>query len=448
MITVAALMMALQAGQITVGPAGRYSTITGALSNARAGDTVQVAAGVYEENPIITRPVALIGEQGAVIDGAGTGTVLTIHATAHVSGFKIRSSGARQSEEHAGILAVEADSLVIENNEFEDVLFGIYLKQSDFAVIRRNKITCKDVAIPLRGDGVRLWYSQRGMIKDNSVRKCRDMVIWFSNDTEVHNNTVSESRYGLHYMYSNHNRFEHNEFLNNEVGAFLMYSTGIVFRDNVFAGARGPMGRGLGFKDTDSVLAERNTLVRNAIGIFIDNSPQSAGVHNLFSDNVVAFNDIGVSLLPAVKANVFEGNSFLDNLTPVAVTGGGTAVANLWDGNYWSSYAGFDADDDGRGDSPFVYERLSDDILVKHEELKLFNFGPAASSINTLSRVLPLLRPTPIVIDSAPRLSPLGGFGRRQDQVKHPLVAAGFMAIAVSAVVVAVRLHGPFRSLS
>ena len=177
----------------------------------------------------------------------------------------------------------------------------------------------------------------------------------------------------------------------------LTNSTDIIFRDNVFADANGAMGRGLGFKDTDSIVAVGNTLVHNSIGIFIDNSPQSAGVHNFFSDNVIAFNEVGVSLLPSVKSNIFEGNTFLHNIAPVAVTGGGTAVANRWFDNHWSSYAGFDGDHDGHGDSPFVYERLSDDLLAKHEELKLFNLGPVASSLNTLSRVLPLLQPTPIV---------------------------------------------------
>jgi nitrous oxidase accessory protein len=447
-IAAAALFMTLQSGQITVGPAGDFHTITDALDMARTGDTVRVAAGVYEEHPVITQPVVLIGERGAVIDGAGAGVVLSIQAKALVSGFTIRSSGARQSDEHSGILAARADSLVIENNQFEDVLFGIYIKQSNFAVIRGNKIACKEVAIPLRGDGIRLWYSHGGLVEDNSVSKCRDLVIWFSNNTEVQGNAVSESRYGLHYMYSNHNRFEHNEFVSNEVGAFLMYSTDVVFRDNVFADATGPMGRGLGFKDTDSVVAVGNTLVRNTIGIFIDNSPQSVGVHNLFSDNLIAFNEVAVSLLPSVKSNIFERNTFLHNLTPVTVTGGGTAVANRWLDNYWSSYAGFDVDNDDHGDSPFVYERLSNDLLAKHEELKLFDLGPAAASLNTLSRVLPLLQPIPIVIDSAPRLSPVHHLDGRQEQPKHPLIAAGFSVVAVCAAALALRSRTPFRSRS
>ena len=446
MISALAFLLAVQGSLITVGPSGDYQTITEALERVRTGDTVRVAAGIYNEHPVITRHITLIGEEGAVIDGAGAGVVLTIEASARVSGFTIRSSGARQSEEHSGILALKADSLVIEDNKFDDVLFGIYVKQSNFVVIRGNQIACKDVSIPLRGDGIRLWYSHGGLIEDNTVDKCRDVVIWFSDNTQVRKNSVTDSRYGLHYMYSDHNEFKQNEFRNNEVGAFLMYSTDIVFRDNVFADAGGTMGRGLGFKDTDSVVAVGNTLVHNTIGISIDNSPQSTGVHNLFSDNVIAFNEVGVSLLPSVQSNVFEGNTFLDNVAPVAVTGGGTALANRWFDNHWSSYVGFDVDNDGHGDTPFVYERFSDDLLAKHEELRLFNLGPATSSLNILSRALPLLQPTPIVIDSAPRLLPPTDLEQGQGQTSNPFVAAGFMALAFCAIAITLRWRNPFRS--
>ncbi len=400
---IAALLLAAQT-TITVGPTGQHRTIADAVNAASAGDTVVVSPGVYREQPVITRPITLLGQPGAVIDGGGQGIVLTIRAQATISGFVIRASGARQVEEHAGILAEGAPGVVIEDNVLEDVLFGIYLKQSHNPLIRRNTVRGKDIAVAQRGDGIRLWYSHGGVIVGNVVTRVRDLVIWFSDSTVASDNRVSDSRYGLHYMYSDHNRFERNEFIHNHVGAFLMYSTDIVFRDNVFADARGTTGRGLGFKDTDRVQAEHNVLVRNAIGIAIDNSPSTVGIVNLFEDNVIAFNDVGVSLLPSVHSNRFRGNAFLDNVRSVAVTGAGTAIANEWRGNYWTDYAGFDADRDRRGDTPFVYERFSDDLFAKHEALQLFDFGPSMATLNTLSKVFPLLQPKPIAIDSFPQL--------------------------------------------
>jgi nitrous oxidase accessory protein len=242
------------------------------------------------------------------------------------------------------------------------------------------------------------------VIADNQVRRARDVVIWFSNNTVVRGNRVTDGRYGLHFMYSHHNRFDDNVFERNDVGAFIMYSGDLVFQNNVFADARGPAGRGLGFKDADSVVAEGNILVKNAAGITIDNSPHLEGVTNLFRGNVVAYNDVGVSLLPSAHDNAFYDNQFVDNVQPVAVSGGGSALANRWSRNYWSDYAGFDPDGDGFGNTPFVQDRLSDDLLAKHQALRLFNASLAVSALNTLSRVLPLLSPQPVVVDSLPRL--------------------------------------------
>ncbi len=396
---------ALQVAQLAVGPSGPYARVADALAAARAGDTVRVAPGVYHERVTIDRPVVLWGEPGAVLTGDGRGTVILVRARATIRGFAIRGTGADQSREDSGILAVGVDSLVVENNRFQDVLFGIYLKQSHAPVIRGNDIEGKDLPPPRRGDGIRLWYSSGGLIADNRVRRARDVVIWFSDHTTARGNHVSDGRYGLHFMYSHHNRFDDNVFAGNEVGAFVMYSGDLSFRHNVFAEARGAGGRGLGFKDADSIVAEGNILVKNAVGISLDNSPHLEGATNEFRDNLVAYNDVGVSLLPSVRGNRFHDNQFVDNVQPVSVSGGGTALANGWACNYWSEYAGFDANGDGVGDTPFIFDRLSDDLLARHRELQLFSASLAVTALNTLSRVLPLLGPQPLVVDSLPRLS-------------------------------------------
>jgi nitrous oxidase accessory protein len=429
-------------GLIEVGNAGEYASIGEALEAARPGDTVHVGAGVYREHLVIKKPVTLRGEPGAIIDGDGSGSVVRVLAPAVITGFTIRGSGSNQAEEHAGILAEGADGIVVEDNVLEDVLFGIYVKESNGPVIRGNRVEGKDLPISLRGDGIRLWYSRGGLIESNVVTRSRDIVIWFSDSTRTAANRVTESRYGLHYMYSDHNEFRGNEFIGNQVGAFLMYSKGITFRDNIFADARGVTGRGLGFKDTDAVQAVGNVIVRNTIGVYIDNSPTTAAIVNRLAGNVIAFNDVGVLLLPAVHSNQFDGNDFLNNVVPVAVTGAGDALKNRWESNYWSEYAGFDRDGDGHGDAPFVYERLFDDLLTKHDELRVFNLGLAVSSLDALSRALPLLTPEPILIDSFPRLQRLAARAtERVPAESRPTLAAGLFGLSLAAVAVTYRFR-------
>lgn len=444
-MTAVALLAVLQTAVLTVGPSGTHARLGDALAAARAGDTIRVATGVYAERNAIERPVVLLGEGGAVLDGGGEGVVLAVRAPATIRGFTIRASGTSQSREDAGILVEGARDVVIEGNHIEDVLFGIYVKQSDRPIIRGNTVVGKDLPAARRGDGIRLWYSHDGVLEDNEVRRIRDVVIWFSNGVVVRRNAVQDSRYGLHYMYSNNSLFEDNVFVGNHVGGFLMYSRGITFRRNVFAEARGTTGRGLGFKDAEEVVAEDNLLVRNAVGIFLDNSPYSVGAVNRFEGNTVAYNDVAVTMLPSVRDNRFRGNSFLANVRTVTVTGGGTALANEWRGNYWSEYAGFDADADGTGDTPFVHARLSDDLFTRHEALSLFTLSPAASALDVVGRIFPLLEPEPVVVDSAPRIDL--ALRRVADGPRRgPLVPAlAFAALSLAAAVGAFRGRRPFR---
>ncbi len=76
-----------------------YATIQAAVDAAHAGDTIRVAAGIYNENVVIsTSGLCLIAERGAVIDGDGlTGTGILVLGTAaqpvadvEVSGFEVR----------------------------------------------------------------------------------------------------------------------------------------------------------------------------------------------------------------------------------------------------------------------------------------------------------------------------------------------------------------------
>lgn len=392
-------------GQVLqVGPDGPFRTIGEALRAAGSGDTVHVVAGTYRERLHLTRPVVLIGEGRPVIDGGGTSTVVTVGAPAVIRGFEIRSSGSRLDREDAGVL-VRADSARILDNRIRDVLFGVYLKESVGTVVEGNLIEGKDRPLGTRGDGIRLWYSHDARIERNRVIRVRDVVVYFSHGLEFRHNRVEEGRYGLHYMYSDDNLFERNEFVSNDVAAFIMYSADIRLRENVFARASGRSGYGLGLKDADRIEVRDNLIVQNRIGIYLDNSPHEVDAKNWFEGNVLGFNDVGVSLMPSVQSNEFSRNGFISNLRDVEVSGGGTALANDWAANHWDGAPAWDEDRDGFVDYPYRIERLTDDLFARHPRLRVFELSPAATALDALGRFFPLLEPRAIVIDSSPRLS-------------------------------------------
>ncbi len=391
---------------LRVGPGAPHATIASALAAAGPGDTVRVGPGVYRERLSVERPVVLLGEGRPVIDAGGEGHAVEATAELEIRGFELRNTGTVVEREHAAVM-VRGARAVVADNVMEDVFYGVYLKEAPGSLVRGNRIAGKDLPPPRRGDGIRLWYSSDTRVLDNRVRRTRDVVVYFSSGLEVRGNVITGGRYGLHYMYSDHNVFRQNVFEGNQVGAFVMYSRDVRLEDNVFAESRGASGMGLGLKDADGVVARGNLFVRNESGVYLDNSPRARDGRNAFRANLFLYNESAVRMLPSVAGNDFRANSFVGNTRPAAVSGGmgrGQAAQNDWTGNYWSGYAGFDRDEDGVGDTPFVHARLSDDLMSRHEALKLFARSPVMPVLEAVRRFFPFLEPEPVVADSAPRL--------------------------------------------
>jgi len=77
---------------IIIVPSQQAKSIGAAMTVARPGDTVRVKNGTYREKIFLTPGVVLISENlfGAVIDGGGKGTVVTMSNASEISGFEVR----------------------------------------------------------------------------------------------------------------------------------------------------------------------------------------------------------------------------------------------------------------------------------------------------------------------------------------------------------------------
>ncbi|MFW6097491.1 MAG: NosD domain-containing protein, partial [Chloroflexota bacterium] len=172
---------------------------------------------------------------------------------------------------------------------------------------------------------------------------------------------------------------------------------------------------GVGLKDMDDAIVLENNFLDNRIGAYLDNSPREIDSVGLFEGNVFAYNDIGVELMPAVSRNQFIANSFVDNEEQVALAGGGRPGANHWTvdgvGNYWSNYAGFDANGDGYGDVTYVSQRLFEDLMRREPALRLFLYSPATDAMDFAARAFPVVRPQPKLEDSSPLMAPRAAAG-------------------------------------
>ncbi len=394
--------------RLVVSPQGPYTTIQAALAAAHDGDLIQVRAGFYRGPIVVDKSVMLEGENFPVIDNGNEGTVVTLNAPDIVfRGFELRGSGAEYDRDHSGI-TVSAPRVVVENNRIHEALFGIFVAKASDVVIRNNDITSKaELEISLKGDAIRLWYSPRVTVEGNHVHQSRDIVVWYSNDIIIRNNFVEQGRYGAHLMYCDNVIIEGNRLRDNSVGIYTMYSINALIRNNDIRGQRGPSGYALGFKDADNVDVTHNTLIDNRGGIFLDGAPFTPQGYARFHQNIIAFNDVAIIMMPAVRGATIENNSFWENVEQVAIAGGGRLGKSDWRGNFWSDYNGFDADGDGIGNVPYRAERYFEGMLDREPLLRMLLYSPAAQAIEFAGTAFPIVRPEPKFIDALPRVEPL-----------------------------------------
>jgi nitrous oxidase accessory protein len=214
----------------------------------------------------------------------------------------------------------------------------------------------------------------------------------------ISGNTARDLRYGLHYMFSDDNVFEDNAFENGAAGAALMYSARLTFRRNRFIRNRGFASVGLLFKACDDVIAEDNLIADNARGVFLEGS-----YRNQFRRNVIAMSDTALVIYDSSGGNLFEGNSFVGNLTPLSLSGRRTDTR--FRGNYWSEHREPDLDGDGVADRPFRLSNVFDHMRGNLTAADLFAHGVAVAALAAAERAFPVLDPVPVV-DEQPLVRP------------------------------------------
>ncbi|HKU41362.1 MAG TPA: nitrous oxide reductase family maturation protein NosD, partial [Polyangiales bacterium] len=331
-----------------------------------------LAAGVYRGNFRVRRSLTLRGERGAILDAAGRGTVLSIEADdVAVENLTVRASGRSNTAEDAGVRAKGA-RIRLRHLRVEDSLFGITLGPCPECSIDHCHVRASSAHAALQGDGIKLWESNRATVRDCLVENMRDVVVWYSRHVLLERNVVRNSRYGTHFMYAHDSVVRDSRITDNVVGVFVMYSKRLHVIGNVLAGAKGPAGIGIGFKDSDGIEVTSNWFVANTTGTYLDITPRGGEQLARFEANVFAINQVALRLHAMASDIAFTQNEFRNNGSLLDVEGGGDALGVEFRHNYYSDYAGYDLDGDGFGDVAHQVKRLSGAWIDNHPMLALF----------------------------------------------------------------------------
>ncbi len=368
-----------------------------------AGGTLKLAPGSYIAPVAINKPMILDGGGQARIVGPGRGTVLAVAANGvTLRGLHLRGSGESHDGVDAGIL-LEGDGHRVEDNVIEDVLFGIHLKRVNRSRIANNRVTGKPLSQGMRGDAIRLWYSRHNAIENNHFERARDLTFANSPDNRIAGNRFQDGRYGMHVIFSPRLLIEDNRLSDTGTGIIVLYSSDLVLRGNHVAHALTGGGGGIVFKESQDALVEKNEVLHCSVGLRVDAPPESVGKLTV-RNNRFAHNIIGLFFYGEEGGHAFFDNRFENNLTTVGISAPGAGSANVWRGNYWDDYQGFDRNHDGIGDTPHEIHLFADRIWMETPMTSFFRNSPVLEALDFLERLAPFSSPHLVLRDPAPRM--------------------------------------------
>jgi nitrous oxidase accessory protein len=329
-----------------------------AVANAKAGQTIRVAPGLYHERDIlIDKPLMLVGAPnfGSVVDADSKGHHFLVRADdVTIRGFDLRQPGFAAVKDVASIRVDSFHRCLIADNRITDATYGIYLANSDGCTVLGNTLQTNRKGAVESGSGVHVWQANGVKIVKNMIQGHRDGIYFefVSGSQALENECTRNLRYGLHFMFSHENDYQRNVFSGNQSGVAVMYSRKITMKANRFERSYGAASYGLLLKDITESIISGNLIGDNTTGLFVEGV-----VRTLIQENDIVKNGWAIRLISSSDNNKFLANNFVDNTFEVAAVPG--SVSNIFSGNYWSHYRGIDLDRNGIGDTPHRPSRLS-----------------------------------------------------------------------------------------
>jgi parallel beta-helix repeat protein len=371
-IIFSALMIGSASGAtLTVNASGgaMYTRIQDAVNAASNGDTIVVAAGIYNENVVVNKPVSLIGAGAMVtIVNASNPNDHVFNITVNnvnISGFTVR--GATGSNK-AGINLVGANYANISNNIANSNYYGIYLyhssgnnltsntvnsnngrgiflyENSDSNILTNNTANSNYAGITLSYsffniltnntansnvyDGISIgFYSSRNILTNNTANSNNyGIALESSYDNILTNNTAKENNYLDVRIYADSN-FQCNNAVENTIGSgdkpIKYFNNSVNLQNEILSelilcnadnsNVRNVIIEGSATKKNNMLLATR-TDYSNLVNI--NSSNNYAGIYlSYYSNNNTLINNTANSNNYGIDLNYYSNNNILINNT-------------------------------------------------------------------------------------------------------------------------------------
>ena len=387
---------------IIVGPGQPITSLKKAIETAKDKDSIILLHGIYKEGSItLTKSITIIGQNNPALDGESKYEILLVSGkNITIKGLHFRHSGYSSLNDFASIKLVDCYNITLENNTITDSYFAIHISNSSHITIRGNRISGIPSSEQMTGNGIHLWKSNNALIENNHVQGHRDGIYFeFVSESLIRNNLSEKNiRYGLHFMFSNDDRYQHNTFRNNGAGVAVMYSKRVRMEMNHFEQNWGPSAYGILLKDITDSHIQQNTFLRNTVGIHMEGSSRLEIAQNIFKENGWA-----LKVQASCDDNNFYRNNFYGNSFDLATNG--TMVLNKFYNNYWDKYEGYDLNKDGIGDIPYHPVSIFSMIIEQNPNAVFLLRSFMVSLLDKAEKAIPSLTPENL-IDNKPMMKP------------------------------------------
>ncbi|QKF82952.1 nitrous oxide reductase family maturation protein NosD [Halarcobacter ebronensis] len=378
------------------------------INKASAYSTLKLQDGVYQGNIKINKPISIVAKgKNVVILGDNKNSVIEINSSnVNLKGLIIKGSGNRLDNRDSAIKISNSQNSIIDSCTIKDSLYGIDAGILTNSKIINNKISSKNLDLSLRGDAIKLYYSNNNLISNNEIYNSRDITFLYSNSNTFTKNHIENSRFSLYLERSNENIIENNHFFMNYVGLIFEGAKDTQIKANIIKNNLKQNSIGVMIKGVSNFLFEDNIVTFNTKAFYIDSKHNEDTIKRYFNSNEISYNIEAFHFHGAIKQNQIKENTIFGNIDDVVKTVRGNKTSNnIVEQNYWDNYSGFDSNKDSIGDTPYKIFQYADRLWHYNNKVKFFYATPIISILDFILNLAPFVEPVLLLEDTKPKVS-------------------------------------------
>ncbi|MGG1480825.1 NosD domain-containing protein [Bacillus smithii] len=332
------------------------------IQQAKPGDVIQLKGKTYKGPITISKPITLVGQKNTVIQSNGKRPTISLKGNT----IQLKQLTVQQLSKDPKIpaISVKGNGHLIEGVTVHTKSLGI-----DMENVHRSKIARVTIKGSGKENGIIVSKSSENIIQDSFISRMLDAIyIENSDHNRFLRNTLVNSRYGFHLMFSKNLTIRENKSEKNYIGAMIMETSNSTIEDNTFSyNAQNVNSYGLQLFDTTYTKVAHNDFSHNRIGMKVEKSE-----YNQVFQNTALSNFIGIQFYKA-HSNTVTKNTFVGNVNDIQAV---NSKENDVNQNYWDGAWKLDIRNSGVSMIPYKADPFFLSLTEEVPEYQIFFQSP------------------------------------------------------------------------